>query len=127
MQEQVSEQRPMQVSPFVTVVAFLAAASLPACSSTGDNPLTVFADPGKYQYSNCEQLATQRKQWSGREQELKQLMDRAERSAGGSVVNLLAYKAEHVAASEELKVLESTARGKNCDDPANWRSNSGVR
>ena len=38
----------------------------------------------------------------GREQELRQLMDKAEQSAGGAVVNLLAYKADHVAAREEL-------------------------
>lgn len=115
----------MHASPFVVVV--LAGALLSACSSTGDNPLTVFADPGKYQYYDCEQLTAQRKQWSNREQELKQLMDRTERSAGGAVVNLLAYKAEHVAASEELEVLESAARGKSCDNPANWKSNSVVR
>ncbi len=46
-------------------------------------------------------------------------MDKAAQSSGGVVVNLLAYKADHVAASEELKVLEATARSKNCDAPAN--------
>jgi hypothetical protein len=100
---------------------------LASCSSTGENPLTVFADPGKYQYSSCEQLAGQRKFWSTREQELRLLMDKAEQSAGGAVVNVLAYKADHVAASEELKVLENAARAKNCATPENWRSNSVVR
>src|SRR2546422_5851963 len=58
--------------------AFLASAFLAGCASTGDNPLTLFADPGKYQYSSCEQLAGQRKSLSTREQELRLLMDRAE-------------------------------------------------
>jgi hypothetical protein len=107
--------------------ALWAGASLAGCSSTGENPLTVFADPGKYQFSNCEQLAGQRKYWSSREQELRLLMDRAEQSAGGAVVNVLAYKADHVAASEELKILENTARSKNCETPESWRSNSVVR
>jgi hypothetical protein len=115
-------RRPMTLS-----AALIAAALLSACSSTGDNPLTVFADPGKYQYNTCEQIAGQRKYWSTREQELKQLMDKADQSAGGAVVNVLAYKADHIAANEELKVLESTARSKNCDDPANWRSNSTIK
>jgi hypothetical protein len=58
---------------------------LAACSALGDNPATLFADPSKYQYSNCEQLAAQRKIWSTREQDLKLLMDRAERlPRGGS-------------------------------------------
>src|SRR5262245_2928127 len=56
--------------------AALACLFLAGCSALGDNPATLFADPGKFQYSSCEQLANQRKQLSTREQELKQLMDR---------------------------------------------------
>jgi hypothetical protein len=111
----------------LAVCGSIAAASLAGCASPADNPFTIFADPGKYQYNNCEQIATQRKYWSGREQELRMLMDKADQSAGGAVVNVLAYKADHVAAHEELKVIESTARAKNCDTPANWQSNSTVR
>jgi len=109
------------------LAASIAAASLSACSSTGDNPPTVFADPGKYQYNTCAQIAGQRKYWSTREQELRQLMEKADQGAGGAIVNVLAYKADHVAANEELKVLENTARSKNCETPENWRSNSVVR
>jgi hypothetical protein len=108
-------------------VAVTAGVLLAGCSSTSDNTLTIFADPGKYQYNTCEQIAGQRKFWTNREQELRLLMDKAEQSAGGAVVNVLAYKADHVAANEELKVLESTARAKNCDTPANWKSNSSVK
>ena len=54
-------------------------------------------------------------------------MDKAEQSAGGTVVSVVAYKADHVAASEELKVLENAARAKKCDTPENWRSNSALR
>ena len=111
----------------LAVVGPIAGALLAGCSSMGDSPLTIFADPGKYQYNTCEQIAGQRTHWSSREKELRMLMDRAEQSAGGAVVNVLAYKADHVAANEELKVLENTARAKNCDSPANWKSNSTVR
>jgi hypothetical protein len=55
------------------------------------------------------------------------LMDKADQSTGGSVVNVLAYRADYVAASEELKILENTARVKNCDRPENWKSNSSVK
>jgi hypothetical protein len=64
---------------------------------------------------------------SKREQELRELMNKAGQEMGGVVVNVLAYKADHVAVSEELKVLESAARSKNCETPANWRSNSTIR
>ena len=106
----------------------LALSFLAGCASTaGSSTATFFADPGKYQFSTCEQLAKHRQQWSSREQELRLLMDRAEQGAGGAFVNVLAYKADYVAASEELKVLENTARAKNCDRPENWKSNSSVK
>src|SRR5207302_1979635 len=81
-----------------------------ACSSVSNNPLTVFADPGKYQYFSCEQIVANRNVWSAKEQELKMLMDKADQGAGGAVVNVLAYKADYVAASEELKVLDVAER-----------------
>jgi hypothetical protein len=110
-----------------SAVPLVTLALLSACAAAGNNPMTMFADPGKYEFYDCEQLAAQRKHWSGREQELKQLMDRAGQSAGGSVVNLLAYRADHVAAREELVVVENAARAKNCDTPGTWRSNSAVQ
>ncbi len=109
------------------LVALLAGAFLAGCSSAGDSPFTLFADPGKYEYFSCEQITAQRKHWSSREQELKALMTKAEQDTGGVIVNVLAYKADHVAASEELKVLESAARSKSCETPANWRSNTTIR
>jgi hypothetical protein len=107
--------------------AILAGAVLVGCSSTGSNPITIFADPGQYQYSTCEQLAVQRTTWLNREKELKLLMDKADQGAGGAIVNVLAYKADYVAAGEQLKVVEAAARAKNCETPANWRSNSVVK
>jgi hypothetical protein len=104
----------------------LTGGALASCS-TGGNMFTVFADPGKYEYYSCEQISAQIKIWSSREQELQALMDKAQRSAGGTVVNLLAYQADHVAATEELKVLDATARSKNCNPPVNWQSNTVIR
>jgi hypothetical protein len=77
-------------------------------------PFTVFVDPGKYEYFTCEQLLPQRKRWVERELELKLLMDRAERGAGGAFVNVIAYQADYVSAREELKVIDATARDKKC-------------
>jgi len=98
-----------------------------ACSCTGDNPLTVFADPGKYQYYSCGQIAEKRKDAAAKEPELQMLMDKADQGAGGVIVNLLAYKADHVAASEELKVLDTTARAKNCEKRPTGAAISAVR
>jgi hypothetical protein len=101
-------------------------ALLSGCATPGDSSMTFFADPAKYQYSSCEQLAVHRQTWTTKEQELKQLMDRADQGAGGALVNVLAYKADYVAATEELKLLERAARAKHCSSPENWSSNSAI-
>jgi hypothetical protein len=109
------------------LIAPLVAGALAGCSGLGDTPFTVFADPGKYEYYSCDQINAQRTKVTTREQELRELMNKASQETGGVIVNALAYKADHVAASEELRVLEAAARSKNCDNPANWRSNSSIR
>ena len=77
-------------------------------------PVTMFADPGKYEFFSCEQLGTQRKQWAERELELKLLMDKADQGAAGAVVNVIAYQSDHFAAREELKVIDATWSAKKC-------------
>jgi hypothetical protein len=109
------------------LLALVAVALLAGCSSGPDNMATVFADPGKYEYHNCEQIAAQTGSWTKREQELRTLMDKAGEGAGGGFVSAIAYKQDHVAANEELRVLAATARRKNCNTPANWRSNTVIR
>jgi hypothetical protein len=98
-----------------------------ACTSALENPATMFADPGKYEFHNCEQLAEQRRVGKVREQELKQLMNRAEQSTGGAFVNVIAYKGDYVAITEELRVIEGTMRVKKCSTPENWGSTSAIR
>jgi len=105
----------------------LAGAMLTACSSSSELGYTLFADPGKYQYYNCAQIAAETKNWSRREQELKNLMDKADQSAGGAAVGLIAYKADYVAAGEELEQLRSAARSKGCAQDEGWRSNTAIR
>jgi hypothetical protein len=87
----------------------------------------VFADPAKYLYYSCDQIAVQLRNWSKREEELRLLMEKAEQGTGGAVVNLIAYKADYVAATEELKLLDKAAREKNCQTPGSWRSNGAIR
>jgi len=108
----------MRTAPLVAlfvVDGLLVGEVLSACSPTAMGPVTVFVDPGKYQYYNCEQLAGQRTHWTNRELELKLLMDKAEQGTGGTVVNVIAYQTDYVTTREELKVIETTARAKNCD------------
>lgn len=100
--------------PRIGVATALAGAALSACSAMSDNPFTPFADPGSYAYHNCDQIAGLQTSFRTREQELRLLMDKAEQSTGGAIVNVIAYQAEYAKARDELKVLEATARSKNC-------------
>jgi hypothetical protein len=109
------EHTSMRVTPWL---ALIVGGFLSACAMPADNPFTAFADPGKYQFYNCEQLAGMRVFWRGREQELKMLMDKAEKGTGGAIVNVLAYRGDHVGAMEELRVIEATARIKKCPPPS---------
>jgi hypothetical protein len=109
------------------VALILSVAVVSGCASVGGSTATLFADPGKYQFSTCEQLARHRKELSSREQELRMLMERAEQGAGGAIVNVFAYKGDYVNVTEEIRILDSAARSKNCDTPASWQSNSAVR
>jgi hypothetical protein len=109
------------------ILALSAGALLSACSSAGDSRLTVFADPGQYDFYSCDQIAVQQKYWQTREEELRQLMAKAEQSTGGAFVNVIAYQADYVSAKEQLQVLAATARAKNCATAENWRSNSNIR
>ena len=64
--------------------------------------------------TTCEQIAAIREDKAKRAQDLKLLMDKAEQSTGGAVINVIAYRTDYVSATEELKVLDATARSKNC-------------
>jgi hypothetical protein len=118
---------PRAVFPASRAAAMMLAAGVLAACSTGGTTFTIFADPGKYDYYSCEQISAQIKTWTDREQELRALMKKAEQGAGGAVVNLLAYRTDHVAATEELKVLGAAARNKNCNAPVDWGSNTVIR
>jgi hypothetical protein len=117
---------PARVTPIVLAVGGLLV-GLSACSSAGDNQLTFFADSSVYQYHTCDQIANIRKHWSTREQELKELMAKAEKSTGGAVINVIAYQTDYVHAKEQVGALDATARSKNCTTPENWSSNSSIR
>jgi hypothetical protein len=73
----------------------------------------VFADPGEFEFYSCEQLLPQRNALVTRAHDLKLLMDKAEQSTGGAIVNVIAYEADYVTAREQVKVIEETARLRN--------------
>ena len=101
----VRAEHAMHIAPRValSIDGFLVGGFMLACSPAAMGPVTVFADPGKYEYYSCEQIAAQRTYWRGRELEMKLLMDKADQGTGGAVVNVIAYQGDYVVAREQLK------------------------
>ena len=105
----------MRRRAFIVALGSAAVWPLTACVPAAMGPITYFADPGQYEYFSCGLLTERRKFWAERELELRLLMDKAEQASGGTVVSMIAYKADHVAAHEELKLIDATWRAKQCD------------
>jgi hypothetical protein len=124
MPEGSSEQRRRRAAQSAPLALCLV---LAGCTSTVENQVTFFADPGKYEFYNCKQLADARNTMSARQQELKGLIDRAEQSASGVLVGAIAYRSDYIAAGEDIKVIDATARSKNCAATPAWRSNGAIQ
>src|SRR5262249_24003348 len=75
----------------------------------------------------CEQLGPQRQLWESKEKQLKLLMDKAKQITGGSAISVVAYQGDYVAAREEIRVIDATARAKKCKMPGDWQSDSVIR
>jgi hypothetical protein len=90
--------------------------SLTACAS-GNHSVMIFADPSKYEFYNCQQLASARVAAVAREAELKGLIARAEQGAGGVFVGTIAYRPEYASAGENIRAIDLVARNKNCPPP----------
>jgi hypothetical protein len=95
--------------------------------STGGEGFLLLVDSGKYQYHSCEQIAAATKANTTRRQELATLIERAGQSPGGAVIGAVAYQADYTATGQELQILETTARSKNCPSAATWRSNAAIQ
>ncbi len=77
----------------------------------------MFINPGSFDYLSCSDIATTVKATSKREQDLKELIDRAEQDSVGTLVAATAYRSEYLKARGELKMLAETAQSKNCETP----------
>ncbi len=73
-----------------------------------------FVKPGTFDYYSCADLTKAAANAQQREQELKELIDRAEQGIFGSFIATTAYRSQYLKAQSELKLLAETAQAKNC-------------
>jgi hypothetical protein len=98
-----------------------------ACSTSSNVNVMLFADPGKYEYHTCDQILKAGEAVAAREERLRTLIQKAEQTAGGSVVSTVAYRGEHRTVVEELAVIDTVSRRKNCLTPPTWRSTTAIQ
>ncbi len=100
----------------------LIAGIVSACTGTGpldSDALSIYAAPGKYDFLDCTSIATRLKGASARETQLRELMSRANESAGGSIVNAMVYQDDFNTVRADARALRKAADEKKCSiEPA---------
>jgi hypothetical protein len=81
------------------------------CSTSVD---TYLIDPGHYTAHHCKQLVDRLKELQTRQNELRNLTDKANEGGGGALIGGMSYRVQYERAVGEEKVLRGTAADKKC-------------
>ena len=84
------------------------------CGCAGDIGEQLYVQPGRYDYLDCHGIANAAENEKRREDELKTLIERAEKDMVGSVISAAAYHGDLLRAQGNLKMLAEVAQRKNC-------------
>lgn len=99
------------IKPAAAAIVAMLAAALTGCSTDIVSYALVTTD--KYQYYDCESIATQIAAQTVREKQLEDLMAKA-----GPVISAVSYEPEYVSVRGELRELRRTAAQKHCEAKA---------
>lgn len=94
--------------------AFLLSTGLAGCGVGSME--TLFIKPGKFDYFTCADIATATKSATRREQELKELIARAEQESFGVFMATMSYRSDYLRARGELAQLAEVSQSKNCEN-----------
>ena len=98
-------------------VSLVALLLLSACGSSNpqdDKVGTFLVAPGKYFLYDCQQLDAAAVGYQNRGEVLRKAMADADKSPGGGVVSLLAYRGEYGQVQGNLAEIRREAASKNC-------------
>jgi hypothetical protein len=91
-------------------------AGLAGCADMSDSMTSAFADPAKYEFFDCKQLETERKNLASRAAELQGLMAKADTGVAGPVVAELAYRNDYLSVRGQSKLADEAWRRNKCQD-----------
>jgi hypothetical protein len=83
-------------------------------------------DPGKYDLYRCNDLVARWKILTDRQNELRNLMDKASQSTAGVVIGATTYRPEYEDVLAEEKIVQRQAVEKKCDLVATFQSDQGI-
>ena len=110
----------------IGVGCVFAGLALAGCGmSDGYGSLVV--DPARYAAYHCTDLVAQQATLQKREQELRNLIDKASEGSGGGAIAAMAYRPEYESVLSQQKLLQRTAAEKNCELVQTYRSDQSVR
>src|SRR5689334_18163906 len=92
--------------------ALILAGLTTGCS--GDLSEQLFVQPGRFDYLSCAELVAARQQSAQHEQELKTLIDRAEKEPAGVLFAAASYRGDYQRAQGEQKMQAEVMARKNC-------------
>jgi hypothetical protein len=101
----------------LVALAMLGAVMVGGCSTSVEDIGSTAVDPAKFTFYKCPDLVTYNRTILKREQELRQLMEKAESGTGGQFVSAIAYQSEYLSVRGDLNLIQKVAAEKNCDIP----------
>src|SRR5215470_16963315 len=101
----------------VTRIVLLTVA-VSGCAMNNDMLGRIYVSPGRYDYYRCPEIASSIATEAKREQELVELMERANQAPSGTVVNAFVYNSQLATAREQLRQLHEVSAQKNCNTAA---------
>jgi len=88
---------------------------------------SLVVDPARYAAYHCKDLVAQQATLQKREQELRNLIDKASEGTGGGAIVAMAYRTDYESVLSQERLLQRTAAEKNCELVPTYRSDQTVR
>jgi hypothetical protein len=84
------------------------------CGCAGDVAEQLYIQPGRYDYEDCRRIVSETENLKRREDELKTLIERAEKDVVGSLISAASYRGDLLRTQGNLKMLAEAGARKNC-------------
>jgi hypothetical protein len=99
----------------VRLAGAFALAGLTAACAGGMDPGYAVVTQDRFDFMTCPEIVGHRTNWTAREKQLNDLVEKAESSPGGIIVSVTAYRSELAQARTHRRLAEKAAQEKGCD------------